>query len=70
MKQELEWHKNGLKNRLATLERKKAKLIRLKIEIDAEQTLADLYSEQIKLAEKEGKDGFDSDKYAIKRLCI
>ena len=70
MKQELEWHKNGLKNRLAFLDRKKAKLIRLKIEIDAEQTLADLYSEQIKLAEKEGKDGFDSDKYAIKRLCI
>ena len=29
-----------------------------------------LYSAQIELAKKEKKDGFDSDKYAIKRLCI
>ena len=70
MKQELEWHKNCLENRSAFLDRKNAELIRLKIEIDAEQTLTDLYSAQIELAEKEGKDGFDSDIYAIRRLCV
>ncbi len=70
MKHSIEWHKECLANRKRTAasnrsyaERKIASVERLEQENNLRQA-------QIDLAIKEGKDGFDPDKYAIKRLCV
>lgn len=70
MKQGLQWHKECLKNRESHLEREEQELDRLLIAIERSRQEVALYKAQIKLAEKEGKDGFDSERYAIKRLCV
>ena len=38
--------------------------------LKAQETERDLLQAQVDLAKKERKDGFDRDKYAIKRLCV
>lgn len=70
MKMSIDWHKECLKNSRNSLDRKRNELYRLTTEIDNDARRANLYIAQIQLAEKEGKDGFDSEKYAIKRLCV
>ena len=70
MKFNLTWHRNSYANRLMTLCHRKEDLeSRQKRYNEASQALS-FYKAQIDLAEKEGKDGFDSEKYAIKRLCV
>jgi hypothetical protein len=70
MKKSIEWHKKCLvsstlhaKAKREQLERELSALERL----DKENSLAQA---QIDLAIKEGKNEFDEEKYAIKRLCV
>ena len=69
MKNTIEWHENCAKNRKATLDRKRANLDRMQKEVDRSARSLNLYLAQINLAKQERKDGFDSERYAIKRLC-
>ena len=39
-------------------------------EVETAEREINLSIAQMELATKEGKDGYDRDKYAIKRLCI
>ena len=68
MKMEISWHKTCLNNRKNGIDRKRKTLERLSAEINKDTIEYNLYLAQIKLAEKEDKDGFDSSMYAIKRL--
>jgi len=61
MKKSIEWHEDCLKNRRIHLQES----IR-RVEID--KAAFNLYEAQVNLAKKEKKDGFDSDKYLVKRL--
>ncbi len=70
MKMDIEWHEHCLRNQLLSASRKKEQLLRLQAEVERADQSAALYAAQINLAKQEGKDGFDSDKYAIKRLSI
>lgn len=67
MKQTLKWHKDCLVNVTAHVERLRKDVERRVAELAAdEQRLAD-YVAQIERAEKEGLDGFDRDKFNVKR---
>jgi len=70
MKQSIEWHQECLVNstRYAKARREEAEKALAVVE-KLEQSNG-LKQAQIDLATKEGKDGFDEDKYAIKRLCV
>ena len=70
MKKTIEWHDMCLKNQLLSIREKKDKLISLEKQIEKSDQEIALYAAQIDLARKERKDGFDRDKYAIKRLYI
>lgn len=70
MKRIIKWHKECLKAREENLIRDQAEFERIQKRLERSRQIAALYKAQIELAEKEGKDGFDADKYAIKRLCI
>jgi len=69
MKMDIEWHEQCLRNRLRTVSDKKNRLRKLEAEVERDDQRNGLYAAQIALAKKEGKDGFDEDRYAIKRLC-
>jgi len=70
MKYSIERHKDCYTNRIRSEEDTRVQLEHLNRRyVEIVQANA-LYKAQIELAEKEGKDGFDRDKYAIKRLCI
>jgi hypothetical protein len=70
MKFSIERHKAHYVNHENYIARIKAELDRKQREYDEQIRLLGLYKAQIELAEKEKKDEFDSDKYAIKRLCV
>lgn len=69
MKFSIEWHKECLYNWKKSLERKEQELERKKRE--AEKMLQSIlfYEEQIRKAEKQGKDGFDSELF-LKKLRL
>ncbi|MBT5269779.1 MAG: hypothetical protein HOL70_10085 [Candidatus Marinimicrobia bacterium] len=68
MKKDIEWHKQCLRNRLRTISEKRDQLLRMETELERVTEGSGLYAKQIDLAIKEGKDGFDRDKYAVKRF--
>jgi hypothetical protein len=70
MKHPIEWHKQGLINSTLSATRKWEALARDVIAVEELDRSNSLKKAQIELAIKEKKDGFDGDKYAIKRLCI
>jgi hypothetical protein len=70
MKHQIEWHKQGLINSTQSAKRQREELERLLRCIEELDKSNKLKEAQIELAIKEKKDGFDEDKYAIKRLCI
>jgi len=70
MKKNIEWHKRCLGNQEDFLKSSKDRLEKEQARHDESVRSARLYKDQIELAEKEKKDGFDREKYAIKRLCI
>ncbi len=67
-KQPIMWHKQCLQNQFKSLERQIVDVDRAKKLLDKAVNDYRFYSAQIELAEKEGKDGFDSQKYGYKRL--
>lgn len=70
MKMSIDWHKEILENSKKHLDRKREELKRIEADIDRAAQRVNLHLAQIQLAEKEGKDGFDPERYAIKRLCV
>lgn len=70
MKMKIDWHEECLKNSRATRERMVDRMNTIKAEVDKMAREHALYQAQIDLAKKEKKDGFDCEKYAIKRLCV
>jgi len=63
MKMSIEWHKESLANTYKSLERKKTQLEQLQKEVDRDLKNANFYHVQVMNAERQGKDGFDSDKF-------
>jgi hypothetical protein len=70
MKKTIEDHKYFLLNRTTFLESKRLDAEKELIKVEEMENLNRLYKAQIDLAVKEKKDGFDEQKYAIKRLCV
>ena len=70
MTQTIEWHRDCLKNRKVYLDEERAKLERLKSDIDSSARAYNLLAAQIDMAEKEGKKKFDADRYAVTRLVF
>ena len=70
MKLNMERHREKLKNRESHLSRERESVERAISRLEKIETSFGLYRAQIELAEKEKKDGFDEERYAIKRLCI
>ena len=68
MKMDIDWHKNCLKNRKSHLDRQRLELDHLSGRVYASAREINIYMAQIRLAEKEGKTGFDEGKYAVNRL--
>jgi hypothetical protein len=63
MKMPLHWHRSNLVNVRATAESLREEALRATKKADEVAHSADILELQITRAEKEGKDGFDSDRY-------
>ena len=61
--QSIEWHKECLKNQVATAQEQVERIKQLRKENDRLVSNIFEYDEQIKRAEKEGKESFDRDSY-------
>ena len=70
MKSSIEKHKQRLQSREAYYQREKTKVDNLVKRLEKMAQENALYAAQIELAIKEKKDGFDEEKYAIKRIGI
>ncbi len=70
MKFSIAQHRQMLINSKSHLDSLERELERVAANVKKSARRVSLYEAQIALAEKEGKDGFDSDKYAINRLCV
>ena len=66
----VKWHRECLKSRKESLRRKETHLAECQADVDRLRRSAGLLEAQIDLAEKDGKDKFDADRYAINRLCL
>ena len=66
----VKWHREGLEDRKESLRRKEIHLAECQADVDRMKRSCGLLEAQIDLAEKEGKDKFDADRYAISRLCL
>lgn len=66
-KQSMEWHKQCLKNRYASVGEKKKKLAWLMAEVDRDEKENTFYHLQIHEADKQGKDGFNADLFMKKQ---
>jgi hypothetical protein len=67
MKESIEWHERGLKNREASLVREREKLKAMTQDIERREQSAAFLRLQIETAKAEGKKAFDRDKYLVKR---
>lgn len=63
MKQSIKWHKECLVNSKGYLARMKDELQRLLTRVTELEEGTAFYEQQIQRAEKEGRDGFDSEKF-------
>lgn len=70
MKLSLETHRQHYENRKRHVYEIKSDISRQQAKYDRHIKELCLFRAQIDLAEKEGKDGFDEERYAIKRLCV
>ena len=66
----ISWHRGCEINSTLALKAKERELEQFTAIVDEARRGVIQYRAQIALAEKEGKDGFDRDKYAIKRLAL
>jgi hypothetical protein len=67
MKQSMQWHYDSLANTMACLEREKRHLDVLQEAWRKQMQRACDYRAQIERAEKEGRDGFDPDRFGARR---
>jgi hypothetical protein len=70
MKHSIEWHKKCLESSTKYAKSRREEAERALVAVERLEQSNGLRQAQIDLAIKEGKDGFDEDKYAIKRLCV
>ena len=63
MKMSTGWHKNRLKNWAASVDRKEREAAKLLDEIARDRKELEHLKAQIERAEREGKDGFDADRF-------
>ncbi len=63
MRQSIEWHRNCLGNRMGTAERQKKELEVLKKEITKSEIEIEKYQQQILIAIKRDKAGFDRERF-------
>lgn len=70
MKMDIEWHENCLINSKSSAGRLQITIARQQHQLNKLAQKNDLYQAQIDLAKKENKTEFDSERYAIKRLCV
>jgi predicted nucleic acid-binding Zn-ribbon protein len=66
-KMSLAWHQECLKNCRASLVRKNAELARVREEVRRMEEDVDFLQHQIDQAVAQGKDGFDEDRFCVKR---
>jgi hypothetical protein len=67
MKHTIDWHKECLNNQKVWLQNKRQELLRLKAVVDSSESEMLFYHDQIVEAQRQNKDGFDSDKFLMKR---
>lgn len=70
MKKSIKWHKEVLEKSKSYAKEQREIAERKMAEVEKLERGNLLKQAQIELAIKEGKDGFDEDKYAVKRLCV
>lgn len=63
MKYPIKWHENNLKNAKHSYEQEKEAYKRAREQLDRNYNYIKTLEYQIEQAKKEGKDGFDSEKY-------
>jgi hypothetical protein len=67
MKFSILWHINSLNNWIASYEIDQATISRMLIESASNKQAIDFYKKQIEEAQRQGKDGFDSEKFLTKK---
>ncbi len=67
-KRQIAWHKECLKNLESYLDSEKLKLDRAMTAYRKDWDRYDFYRMQITSAEQEGKDGFDAERYKVKKV--
>ena len=67
MKMSISWHQEVLSNIKASLLQKEKYLAQVMKDVQDSKDRVLMYEQQIERAEKEGKDGFDRDKYGQKK---
>jgi hypothetical protein len=67
MKNSLRWHRECLKNRQGSLEWTIKEIAKLRVTAERLEKENAFHEKQIAQAEKEGRDGFDSERYMRKR---
>ena len=67
MKMPIEFHEDNLKNRKRNIERMEEDLAVFKLRIACSKKDIDFLSLQVEEAKKQGKDGFDDERFLIKR---
>lgn len=67
MRMSISWHQEVLSNIKASLLQKEKYLAQVMKDVQDSKDRVLMYEQQIERAEKEGKDGFDRDKYGQKK---
>jgi hypothetical protein len=69
-KMSLDWHRECIKNSSHALKVKEEELARMKEEVDRHRRMVTFYHVQLNEAMKQGKDGFDSDRFMLNKRSI
>lgn len=67
MKMKIEWYENCLKNQISSVERLREEVKRIEIGIKESDDRIAFRRIHIAEAKRQGKDGFDADKFLVKR---
>jgi hypothetical protein len=69
MKMTIAWHKEMLGNRERYLAAEETRLAEHVLQVERQKRMTQFLRWQIEEAEKEGRDGFDEDRYMVKRTA-
>ena len=67
MKMSIDWHKRNLENMKSYRDRVALDIERRQLDLSRQESDITFLTEQIETAIKEGRDGFDDDKFLLKR---